>query len=622
MRYNDTGSLEQLNEETPGDSSGLALEAFLPPEESDDTDTTLNGTYQYRELWHLRATLEEEEECSDTIRMEDMTSPEDSPDREHAHTPHTTSFESTVPSDAGGSDQRDSGIQWEKRVAQFYQKSASRYGAVPPPAVGPAAAAEVGGGGEIPVRHPYAQYSLCVNCGRKKCGCRGNGGGAAQLLPPKYENRRQSYKNLLTGRLPKAPAVVAAAAAAATMSASGSGNVPVSAENSFDSVETDGDLSDTSRHEMTTTSFESTTDNTDSTTESQHSRLRQMKTDSGYKSLETQQSGSREVGEAADPPATSDERIKEVPALEGNRQRAAAAAVLEERRNGSRGSRSGSNGGNGNGTSGSRSDVAGGRRNSNAVLFERRAGRTASKKRREYSRERQVIHVYDSINEPETDSRSDLHSGDSFEDGRHPHYHSNNGHHHSQHQQQQQHYHASGGGGTAPSSKRSVFTRFFSQGRESREKYAFRDYSIDEKTNQIFNEFLRQEAPLEGNGRLSLRRSPRNQTRPRLQRKHTEPVYDDRRRDRLAPEMRSASLGSDSSASSVRKLSPQDSIEEEYEEEEEPEGGWRRTELAPMLEVGGDSDAAGEVKRSVLSAKALHDIPIIKLPEEETQEAS
>ena len=47
----------------------------------------------------------------------------------------------------------------------------------------------------------------------------------------------------------------------------------------FDSIETDGEVSeDTSRHEVTTTSFESTTDNTDSTGEAQNPRkLQEMR---------------------------------------------------------------------------------------------------------------------------------------------------------------------------------------------------------------------------------------------------------------------------------------------------------------------------------------------------------
>ena len=88
--------------------------------------------------------------------------------------------------------------------------------------------------------------------------------------------------------------------------------------------------------------------------------------------------------------------------------------------------------------------------------------------------------------------------------------------------------------------------------------------------------------------------------------------------------MRSASLGSDSSASSVRRLSPQDSIEEEFEEEGEAELGWKRTELAPMLELGdgeGEGTEGEKVAATFASTKAIHDIPIIKLPEEEVQDA-
>ncbi|XP_076441038.1 uncharacterized protein LOC143280294 [Babylonia areolata] len=575
VRYNDTGSLEELQEEAvEGEVSCLALEALLPPDDLDDTITNNNnsdstttlttatatsatldgsGSHQNREIWHLRATLEEEEECSDTVRMEDGTSPDDSPeDRDHVH---TTSFESTVPSDACTSDQRDSGIQWEGR----------------------------GNGG---------------------------GGGVSQLLHPNYENRRQTYRNLLSGRLARSPAGPPPGVAAILSSAS--------ADNSFDSVETDGDVSDTSRHEVTTTSFESTTDNTDSTTESQHSRLRQMKTDSGYKSLETQQSGVREAVEAQVELHHEDQRGMAGVILERGELRG-EPEHLEGRRGGggggggqpaqaAAGGGSGAAGHHGNADGGGgRAEVAGGRRNSNAMHFERRAGRTASKKRREYSRERQAIHVYESVQEPETDSiRSDAPSGDSFEDsGSHQH-------------------------------KRSIFTRFFSYG-HSRDKYMVRDYSIDEKTNKIFNEFLRQELPEDNlaggggggsSGRLGLRRSPRSQHRPRLQRKHTEPLYrlEDRRRDRLAPEMRSASLGSDSSASSVRKLSPQDSIEEEYEEEGEAEKNWRRTELAPMMEVADTDSLEGDLKAGMFSSsassKALHDIPVIKLPEAEVPNPS
>ncbi|ESP05571.1 hypothetical protein LOTGIDRAFT_228101 [Lottia gigantea] len=460
VRYNDTGSLEKLNEEQIEYLGDLDLESVIP-DESDDTET-LNGTQKYRELWSLRTTLEEEEECSDTIRMENMTSPEESPDRDHA-TLYTTSFESNTepPSDTGNTcDPTDSGFHWERS-----RKSANNL-----------------------------------------------------LHPPNQENRRQNYRNILSRRLQKA-------------------GPNTSTENSFDSIETDGDVSDTSRYEVTT-SFESTTDNTDSTTESQH-RLQQMKGDSGYKSLETQQSTKDSVDEEKKPSPTE---IHNSPPKEE--------------------------------PDGSKSN--GGKRNGNSSYFDRRNARTASKKRREYSR--QTVRVYESINEPETDSRSDLPSGDSFEDNAQP-------------------------------SKMFVFSRFFkSHSRGSRDRYLQRDYSIDEKTNKIFNDFMRSEPVREPYSRLGVRRSPRLHNRHRLHRKQTEPLLgEERRRDRLAPERRSTSLGSDSSASSVRRLSPQDSIEEEEFEGEEEEG---------VVIRGNDIHYPRTIEPT--QPTAIHPIPIIKLPEEES----
>ena len=44
----------------------------------------------------------------------------------------------------------------------------------------------------------------------------------------------------------------------------------------------------------------------------------------------------------------------------------------------------------------------------------------------------------------------------------------------------------------------------------SRDKYMVRDYSIDEKTNQIFNEFMRQESPVDENSVIQPSPSPNN----------------------------------------------------------------------------------------------------------------
>ncbi|XP_012946679.1 ecdysone-induced protein 74EF-like [Aplysia californica] len=578
VRYNDTGSLEQLNEDQGDYLSDLDLavgggrESRRDQDHSEDTEDsaeTINGNRKYQALWRLRATLEEEEECSDTIRMEDMTSPDDSPDRDHV-TPNTTSFESNAQSDPCPSDHQDSGILFE----------------------------------------------VCSSTPRRP--------SQANLLHPNYENRRQSYRNVLNNRLQR-------------------GNQSTSVENSFDSVETDGEVSDTSRYEVTTTSFESTTttDNTDSTTESQASKLRQMKADSGYKSLEAQQQMSKELQEgegggggggggggtthgisslAKEPRRENragvdrasvdrasveraDDVTKDVCKNCGEAMSSSSGAMVAVGAVGAASVESGFSGG----YRERRNSGAGGIAQKNGGMkkpsppstsyFDRRNGKTASKKRREYSRERQTVHVYESMNEPETDSRSDLHSGGSFEDSSIP-------------------------------NKISVFARFFkSHPRGHRTHYLVRDYSIDEKTNSIFNEFVRQEFPpgsREAAGRLGVRRSPRMH-RQRLQRKHTEPatLSEERstRRDRLAPSMRSASLGSDSSASSARRISPQDSIEEEEDEVEEamaplppPAPLWAPSRLA------GKSPDLSYIQRQMQQV-SIHDIPIIKLPEEENQDS-
>ncbi|XP_060073497.1 uncharacterized protein LOC132553283 [Ylistrum balloti] len=472
VRYNDTGSIEILNEDQL-DEMDMYGELDTIRVDSDDTDT-LNGTQKYRELWNLRTTFEEEEECSDTIRMEDMMSPDQSPDGEVPNS-YTTSFESNTES------------------------------------------------------VPYAE------CVEKRCSphsgdCPQNS-GCHQLHPSHYENRRQNYKNILAKRLQRKPP-------------------NASADNSFDSIETvdtDGDVSDTSRPEVTTTSFESTTDNTDSTTESQNHKLIQMKADSGYKSLETQSPYVKRTH------STSEiEVLEEVGSPEPCARIYTHSYSLPEA-----------------GTS----KEAYGRR---SKYFERRNGKTASKKRREYSRERQIVQIYESINEPETDSRSDQPSGDSFEETHTP-------------------------------SKSSLFSRFFKSHREPKERIMMRDLSVDQKTYKVFQEFVRYDPSLETT-RSSRHRSPRF-TRHRLQRKHTDPIYfEERRRNRLTPELRSTSLGSDSSASSARRLSPQDSIEEEdYDKvrEAEEEEGWSPEQAS--------REAVGRQSLTV----SVHDIPVIHLPEEE-----
>lgn len=462
VRYNDTGSIEQLNEDQ---LERLEIEKFdidsCHLSESDETDT-INGSRKYRELWNLRATFEEEEECSDTIRMEDTTSPDQSPECEVKD-----SFETNLETHS--------------------------------------------------------------NKRQKTEGCDSDDGCAKTLLHPKYESTEQSYKNILANRLRQS-------------------EQSASQENSFDSIETcdtDGNISDASRYEPTT-SFESTTDNTDSTTETQNNRLMQMKADSGYKSLETQHppppngavKRNHSAGEVEPYYIYDEETFRR---LSVSSQDAGPSGQHYLHRD---------------------------------TFFDRRNGKTASKKRREYSRERQIVQIYESINEPDTDSKSsksDQPSGGSFEENTMP-------------------------------SKKSVFSRFFKSHRDNKDRSSNRDYSIDEKTNTIFQEFLRYDPKLDPKHTYAayLHRSSRF-NKHRLHRKHTDSMlFDDRRRDRLAPEMRSVSLGSDSSASSVRRLSPQDSIEEEEEEREEEE--WSNQCLRDQ-----------ETRQSF----SVHEIPIIKLPEEE-----
>ncbi|XP_074641219.1 uncharacterized protein LOC141898968 [Tubulanus polymorphus] len=484
VRYNDTGSKEDVNSDAAVEMLDEIVIEAMSLTGSDDTET-LNGSQKYRELWNLRTTFEEEEDISDTIQMEDTASPDQSPDREIATTSYTTSFESNT---------EPMTFQEESDHVMSDQQADSP--------------------GE------FSKYNL---------------------LHPNYEARRQTYTSILSKRLKKF-------------------EVKTSTENSFDSVETmdtDGEVSDTSRPVDTTTSFESTTDNTDSTGDSQTHKLQQMKADSGYKSLETNKPpklSKKQIHFALD--TGSYEQEEEEYDVQSSVDKSPDAAALPTLAIASKRSKSVKPGSH----------------------FDRRNGKTASKKRREYRAERQIIHVYESINEPETDSKSEPPSGDSFEEN------------------------------SAPS-KFSVFSRFFkshSLTRELKPRTLPRDYSIDSKSDALFNEFSRVEPELKGNkeNKLEIRsRSPRS--RPRLHRKHTEPGEIYRfKRDKLAPEMRSTSLGSDSSCASSRRLSPQDSIEEEFVPNE-PHRVWGNTR--PAIDIDG----------STSHTVTIHEIPIICLPEEE-----
>lgn len=492
VRYNDMGSLEVLNEDKYYMYDDFEFENIIPDESDADTETTINGTQKFRELWNLRATFEEEEECSDTLRMEDMASPEEI-----------------------ASDRDQGGVSLSPTY--HIEHAAQYHNGFPhsPPEVDNHKT-------YIDPQHVDPEDS--------------------NLLHPNYENRRDNYRTLVKKRYQKRGST--------------------SAENSFDSVETadtDGDATESSRHEATT-SFESTTDNTDSTNDSQTSRLRQMKADSGYKSLETQHPPG--VNGTKKAQSMDDEIIllgSEISLPTAEKLSSPRSEIYE--------------------AMGTNESVP--RRGS---LFEKRRGRTASKRRREYSRERQIVRLNESTCfEQETDSaRSDQPSGDSFDEP------------------------------TTPSTKLSVFSRFF-KSHKSRDKGLSRDFSIDEKTNSIFQEFIRHDPKFEGHrgsvAGLETRRT-------RFQRKMTDPggyTFEDTRRF-LSPEMRSTSLGSDSSASSARRPSPQDSIEEEdYEDDIDAAVQDHKNKM-----MENQNSKSAEVTTPTVS---VHDIPIIKLPEGETVDA-
>ena len=498
--YNDMGSFEDVAEEHLGllPMSVLGDVEVTAALVETSSQGTANGRHKSRDLWNLRKTFEEEEDFSDTVRMEDMMSPEDShsaEERDQAAS-YTTSFESNT---------------------------------------------EIVTEGEV----SSDQHSSEDTVIRK---------ASSSLLCPGYENRRQTYRSILSKRLKRT-------------------GRSTSADNSFDSIETietDGDVSESSRQEFTTTSFESTTDNTDSTGDSQIHRLQQMRGDSGYKSLETQQSQQqaqltpprslkKQIHFALDHESIDKDGSKSVSKIFSNEPvytRHSVEAPETYRK-----------------------------RNCRKAHFERRSGKTASKKRREYRAERQVVqYVRESTNEPETDSRSDQPSGDSFDETQ-----------------------------SQSPKKQSLFSRFLrrhSTDGNKRQTLA-RDYSVDEKTDALFNEFVRYDPSLDvkGVGAFSLKRIPPKSSpshRSKLHPKQTDsglsPGGGQRRHERLGPYIRSASLGSDSSAGSMqRRLSPQDSIEEEYPNLETGEG-YRRFSAVEWRD------------------SKMQDIPIIRLPEDGSAE--
>ncbi|XP_068246689.1 uro-adherence factor A-like [Palaemon carinicauda] len=439
IRYNDMGSLEQVNEEMADllDESSVA-----------SSDNHEKIKVQCRALWQLRATFEEEdpdEVDSDSGRMDILSSPEHhSPDQENltSATSHTTSFESNTDAIAGG----EAG------------------GAEPSPSEG----LPEGDDSEVT---EISNEDLAVP--------------PPPIIVPSSEARRTSYRAILANRLKQIDA---------------GSRPPLSSENSFDSVDTEcSSTTDLSRAEVLTTSFDSTSDcPTDSTSDTHSHRLQQMKADSGYRSLEANNGRapklskkqihfmeeSLEVSESL----VERDRSRERPIdLCGSHELLDESVDPQSKRE---------------------------RLRKSVAQFERRTSKSLPKKRREAIRQRQAS--------LDTALSAGLAStlvgvGCSLE-----------------------------GDDATPSDeisgKKSIRSRFLRTHRYPAAHYRLlqRDYSIDEKSDRLFKEFSRTEVPQEWEP--PTRRGTRLYTGRRLHR-HLD--------------------AEGSPRSHRRKLSPQDSIEEE-----------------------------------------------------------
>ena len=347
-----------------------------------------------------------------------------------------------------------------------------------------------------------------------------------------YENRRQTYRNVIArqmqhrggyGGLPLNVAAAAAAAAAAAVPGT-----------SFDSVETDGDVSDTSRHDVTTTSFESTTTTTTTTTENTDStgdggtavgqhKVGQMRVDSGYKSFDTQHSigvpapSSGGKNSPAEKTASSSSMTLVVDETRATTAAAATSRGASPTLAGIPESSTLSSSLQPLSKSDARSAASFNRLMPKAQLnqqkiyctgsirttsasssssFDRR--KSASKKRREYRTERHFMLVYNesfgSYGGPGDPENSDQPSGDSFDES------SNTigGSGKLKYPVVQQQLSAPGG-----------FPRFLKNqhlkeppigvviGNRQRFNHTSRDYSVDERTDALFNEFLRYDPKLD-----------------------------------------------------------------------------------------------------------------------------
>lgn len=306
----------------------------------------------------------------------------------------------------------------------------------------------------------------------------------AFLLTPTYKAKRKHFRGILNRCLHKIEA-------------------NTSTETSFDSVDTDAkDASE--QGGAVTTSFESTTDNSDSTGDSQ-TKLQQMKADSGYKSMEILQKS-----------ASVDKKLpaeKQAAAKNGEPGNDVPKRITHVHR-----------------------------------CIDRKGLKTASKKRKEYTRERQFAAKFEPVFEPGDVPRYT--SSVSFDDSL---------------------------------SKTTVFSRFFKSNSEYFDQqppryspHIERDYSIDEKTDTLFKEFLKQEFYDDLPNNPWVTRSPRLYQRHKFSHRHDDNQW-------------------------TRHLSPQDSIEEEHCQNEDA------NHYSENIVWHKQSNNEHKV--------STHDIPIIRLPD-------
>ena len=485
VRYNDTGSFEEVDEEkvelllgTPrihedqddpypdhrrGSSvrdPGCESTVVGISSSSSREEPVIAGVHRYRELWRLRATLEESEEFSDVIRMDEITSPDEPSSEDLPVTSLTTSFESNVTEPVR---RVDAPVTVTTNPMYFSNE----------------------------IKSPT---NLVASCGSYvHSGGRG-GQPMSSLVFPSQESRRQSYRKVIAERMANRSCVTSSVT---------SPRVAVDSFDSIDTMETDGDVSDTSRQEVTTTSFDSTTTTTTTTTDNNTDADSQPPcnliyrpaaiTPVGYPSDRSPQRPTSDTPSIYfDPPASCVD-----PGISPTTLNECDVVTTKSKIPGDV----------------TRCHKSAYNDNSQRLIencFERRSVKTASKKRRQYRTDRRVWQIYESINELGTCSSNNIptYCGSPT-----------NNNNNNNLCPRPDNSPMSDGGGSSGSACRwaemsyqsgiSTFSRFLRYHMKGPGRYHSRrrDYSVDPTTDAVFNEFLRYDPKLEKGSRRS--NSPR-----------------------------------------------------------------------------------------------------------------